>query len=325
MNTFKKVGLTALAGSLVVSSAVAGEMSVTGGASIGLKNTEKTSSGKSWTMGNQLTFTGSGELDNGMNVSLSFVLDQGDNETDTTAGAGTAPFDSHSVTISSDSLGTLVFSGEGGSSAQSALDTTAAGDLWDNGSGFYAAGSSPIAAEAGDNSMLYTLPTFMDDLTLKASYSPGSAGGSSATSWSASYAGVEGLSLDYGTGQVETIGSEADVTTMKASYAYSSFTLSYSNTEAEHDATSNTDEEISSWNIAYTVSDDLSIAYGTEEIDTEGASPNEEAEKLNVSYTTGGVTISATQYNFENRGNSTTEAATTGDHSRWALSASFAF
>tara|TARA_B100000242_G_C42966796_1_gene448513 strand:- start:39 stop:1016 length:978 start_codon:yes stop_codon:yes gene_type:complete len=325
MNTFKKVGLTALAGSLVVSSAVAGEMSVSGGASIGLKNTEKTSSGKSWTMGNQLTFTGSGELDNGMNVSLSFVLDQGDDETDTTTGAGNAPFDSHSVTVSSDSLGTLVFSGEGGSSAQSAIDTTAAGDLWDNGSGFYATGSSPLAAEAGNNSMLYTFPSIVDDLTLKASYSPGSAGGSSATSWSASYAGVEGLSVDYGTGQIETIGSEADITTMKASYAYSSFTLSYSNTEAEHDATSNTDEEISSWNIAYTVSDDLSIAYGTEVIETEGSSPDEEAEKLNVSYTTGGVTISATQYNFENRGNSTTEAATTGDHSRWALSASFAF
>tara|TARA_B100001248_G_scaffold222177_1_gene178589 strand:- start:179 stop:1156 length:978 start_codon:yes stop_codon:yes gene_type:complete len=325
MNTFKKVGLTALAGSLVVSSAVAGEMSVSGGASIGLKNTEKTSSGKSWTMGNQLTFTGSGELDNGLNVSLSFVLDQGDDETDTTTGAGNAPFDSHSVTVSSDSLGTLVFSGEGGSSAQSAIDTTAAGDLWDNGSGFYATGSSPLYAEAGNNSMLYTLPSFIDDLTLKASYSPGSAGGSSATSYSASYAGVEGLSVDYGTGQIETIGSEADITTMKASYAYSSFTLSYSNTEAEHDATSNTDEEISSWNIAYTVSDDLSIAYGTEVIETEGSSPDEEAEKLNVSYTTGGVTISATQYNFENRGNSTTEAATTGDHSRWALSASFAF
>ena len=326
MNKFKKVGLTALAGSLVVTSAVAGEMSVSGGASIGLKNTSKTSSGKSWTMGNQLTFSGSGELDNGMNVSLSFVIDQNDDTTlGQTARESNSPFDSHSVTVSSDALGTLVFSGEGGSSAQSAIDTTAAGDLWDNGSGFYATGSSPLAAEAGNNSMLYTFPSIVDDLTLKASYSPGSAGGSSATSWSASYAGVEGLSVDYGTGQVETIGSEADVTTMKASYAYSSFTLSYSNTEAEHDATSNTDEEISSWNIAYTVSDDLSIAYGTEVIETEGSSPDEEAEKLNVSYTTGGVTISATQYNFENRGNSTTEAATTGDHSRWALSASFAF
>ena len=163
MNTFKKIGLTALAGSLVVTSAYAGSMSVAGGASIGLKNTTKTSTGKSWTMGNQLTFSGSGELDNGMNVSLSFVMDQGDD-----TAASTGPFDSHSVTISSDMLGTLVFSGEGGSSAQSAIDTTAAGDAWNNGSAFTVSSS-----EAGDNSMLYTLPTIMDDVTAVVSYSPG--------------------------------------------------------------------------------------------------------------------------------------------------------
>ena len=325
MNTFKKVGLTALAGSLVVSSAVAGEMSVAGSASIGLKNTEKTASGKSWTMGNQLTFSGSGELDNGMNVSLSFVIDQGDDETDTATGAAGSPFDSHSVTVSSDALGTLVFSGEGGSSAQSAIDTTAAGDIWDNGSGFYATGSSPIAAEAGDNSMLYTLPSIMDDLTVKASYSPGGAGGGSATAWSLGYTGVEGLTLDYAQGQVETVGSEAEVTTMKASYAISSFTVSYSDTSAEHDASSNTDEDITSWNVAYTVSDDLSIAYGTETIETEGQSVDEEGEKINVSYTTGGVTLAATQYYFDNGGNSNTESASTGDSERWSLSATFAF
>ena len=34
-------------------------------------------------MGNQLTFSGSGELDNGLNVSLSFVLDQGDDKSTT--------------------------------------------------------------------------------------------------------------------------------------------------------------------------------------------------------------------------------------------------
>ena len=326
MNNFKKIGLTALAGSLVVTSAVAGEMSVSGGASIGLKNTTKTASGKSWTMGNQLTFTGSGELDNGMNVSLSFVIDQND---DSTLGTGAqldnAPFDSHSVTVSSDSLGTLVFSGEGGSSAQSAIDTTAAGDIWDNGSGFYASGSSPIAAEAGDNSMLYTLPSIMDDLTVKASYSPGGAGGGSATAWSLGYTGVEGLTLDYAQGQVETVGSEAEVTTMKASYAISSFTVSYSDTSAEHDAAANTDEDITSWNVAYTVSDDLSIAYGTETIETEGQSVDEEGEKINVSYTTGGVTLSATQFYFDNGGNTNTEAAATGDSERWSLSATFAF
>jgi outer membrane protein OmpU len=146
MNKFKKIGLTALASSLVVSSAVAGEMSVSGGASIGLKNTSGTSSGKSWTMGNQLTFTGSGELDNGMTVSTSFIIDQADDSTTTTNARD--PFDSHSVTISSDSMGTLVFSGEGGSSANSAIDTTAAGDLWNNGSGI----SGPISPNAGNNS-----------------------------------------------------------------------------------------------------------------------------------------------------------------------------
>ena len=81
MNNLKKIGLTALAASLVTTSAFAGEMSVAGSASIGVKNTTGTAGtalGKSWTMGNQLTFTGGGELDNGMNVSLSFIIDQND-------------------------------------------------------------------------------------------------------------------------------------------------------------------------------------------------------------------------------------------------------
>ena len=319
MNNLKKIGLSALAGSLVAFSASAGEMSVSGGASIGLKNTTKTATGKSWTMGNQLTFSGSGELDNGMNVSLSFVIDQGDDASTTTNARD--PFDSHSLTISSDSMGSLVFSGEGGSSAASAIDTTAAGDLWDNGSGF----GSPKASEAGDNSMLYTLPSFMDDLTIKAGYSPGSAGGSSATSYSATYAGVEGLSVSYGVGQTETITSEAEQTVMKASYAFGSFTLSASSNEYAYDTASQNDEEVTSWQVAYTVSDDLSISYGSETHDTEGSTVDEEAEAINVSYTTGGVTISATSYEFTGRGNSNTESSTTGDTERWALSATFAF
>ena len=324
MNKFKKVGLTALAGSLVVTSAVAGEMSVSGGASIGLKNTSKTSTGKSWTMGNQLTFTGSGELDNGMNVALSMVIDQNDDSTKTTAAQlDNSPFDSHSVTISSDALGSLKFSGEGGSSASSAIDTTAAGDLWDNGSGF----GSPPSAEAGNNSMLYTLPSLMDDLTIKAGYSPGSAGGPSATSFSVGFTGVEGLSVDFGVGDTETIKTEAEQTVMKASYAFGSFTISASNNEYDYSLNDGTqdDVETSSYQLAYTVSDDLSISYGSETRDTATQTVDEEAEAINVSYTTGGVTISATQYEFTGRNNSNTEGPTTGDTERWALSATFAF
>ena len=75
MNNFKKIGLSALAGSLVATSAFAGEMSVAGSASINVEHTNggNGDSGKTFSMGNQLTFTGGGELDNGLNVSLSFV------------------------------------------------------------------------------------------------------------------------------------------------------------------------------------------------------------------------------------------------------------
>ena len=311
----KKIGLTALAASLVSVSAHAGALSVAGGASIGLKNTTKTSTGKSWTMGNSVTFTGSGELDNGMNVSVSFELDHGA-EAGTAGDAAKGPFDSHSVTVSSDELGTLVFAGHGGSSAQSAIDTTAAGDAWNNGSNFTVGASS-----TSDNMLTYTLPTIVDDVTAVVSYTPGAAGVDSATAWRLGYTGFEGLTVDYAVGDNETVGAKAEATTFKASYAYSSFTLSYSNNEYDTEAATG-GQDIDSWNLAYTVNDDLSVAYGTETHDTEAQNVDEEAEYVNVSYTTGGVTLSASQYMYEGDSNT---AGAGGEIDRWALSATFAF
>ena len=311
----KKIGLTALAASLVSVSAHAGALSVSGGASIGVKDTSKTSTGKSFTMGNSVTFTGSGELDNGMNVSISFELDQGA-EAGTAGAAAKGPFDSHSVTISSDELGTLVFAGHGGSSAQSEIDTTAAGDAWNNGSNFTVSASS-----TSNNMMLYTLPTFIDDVTAKVSYTPGAAGVDSATAWRLGYTGVEGLTVDYAQGDNETVGAKAEATTFKASYAYSSFTLSYSKNEYDTEAATG-GQDIDSWNLAYTVNDDLSVAYGVETHDTEAQVVDEEAEYVNVSYTTGGVTLSASNYMYEGDSNT---AGAGGEIDRWALSATFAF
>ncbi len=70
MTNLKKLGLSALAGSLVATSAFAGEVTVAGGASVAVEhiNGGGANAGKSFSMGNQLTFTGGGELDNGLNV-----------------------------------------------------------------------------------------------------------------------------------------------------------------------------------------------------------------------------------------------------------------
>ena len=305
----KKIGLTALAGSLVVTSAHAGAMSASGTASMALKNDSNTQAGKSWTMGNSVILSGGGELDNGINVSLSFELDSG---VDTGTGAG--PFDSHSLTLSSDGLGTLVFAGHGGSSAQGAIDGTAAGDLWNNGSGI----TGPTAAASGDNSMLYTLPAMVDGVGITASYSPGRASQDSHTAFAISYTGVEGLTLNYGQGDSGAPGSEVTSTSMKATYAVGSFTLGASKTEA--DKTGASDREVTSYNVAYTVSDDISIGYGVETFDTAGSSVDEETRGFNISYTTGGMTLGAMQVEAEGVGNSATS-----EKDRWKLSASFAF
>jgi len=310
----KKIGLTALAGSLVSTSAFAGAMSVAGGASIGLEhiNGGAADAGKSFSMGNQLTFTGSGELDNGLNVALSFVIDQGDDEMP----AESSPFDSHSVTVSSDALGSLKFSGEGGSSATSALDTTAAGDIWDA----YDIASTvhPTGIGGGSNSMLYTLPALMDGLSLNASFNPSGTSTESAMGYSATYTGVEGLSVSYGSGDGTTANTSADA--MKASYAYGPVTVAYSNYEYDADG-STSDDDTTSYKVSYTVSDEISISYGTETIERP-TKEDVETSRISASYTAGGMTITATMDEIENMDGTTTA---TQDRERWALGASFAF
>jgi len=312
MNNLKKIGLTALAGSLVVTSAFAGELTATGSASMGVSNitgTADASTGKDFSMANSVYLNGSTELDNGMTVSMYFELDAG---VDT--GTGTGPFDNHSVTVSSDTLGTLTLSGHGGSSAQSAMDTTAAGDIWNQTLGI----TGPTAAAAGNDSLYYTLPAMMDGLAISASMSPGRAAQETHTSFGLVYTGVEGLTVKYGQGDSGAPGAETESTTMMASYAIGSFTLSASNTEADNTGAAN--REVDAYQLAYTVSDDISITYGSETFDLTGNATDEEVEAFGVSYTSGGMTISANSYEAKGAGNSATAKS-----DKWALTAAFAF
>jgi len=332
MNNFKKIGLTALAGSLVAATAYAGEVTVAGSASMKVEHVDggAANAGKSFSMGNQLTFTGGGELDNGLNVSISFVLDQGD-DTTTSVDSGTStfgggvPFDSHSVSISSDSLGTLKFAGEGGANVQTAVDTTAAGDLWDNSFGITTA-EDPKTSKSTNNMMSYTLPSIIDGVALSASYTPKDTGAASSSAYAIAYTGVEGLTLNYATGSDDsTAGSESDTTTMKASYAYGPITVSYSENEFDGAGTgANTDQEVTAYQVAYTVSDAISISYGAEDIKTPDNASDEDMDISGIvaSYTAGGMTISGTMISADNTGHST---ADTEDKDQWSLSASFAF
>ena len=75
MNNFRKIGLTALAGSLVASAAVAGDLAVTGAAEMAVKNHSHDSNGKSVSMVNSVNFAGSGETDGGLTVGSTETVD----------------------------------------------------------------------------------------------------------------------------------------------------------------------------------------------------------------------------------------------------------
>ena len=98
MDSLKKIGITALAGTLAsVSAAQAGSLSVSGTAELSYTQKDSTEmTGNPIGMGKDITFNGSGELDNGWTVSVMHDL------TDAAAWA------SSSLTIGMGSLGTIV-------------------------------------------------------------------------------------------------------------------------------------------------------------------------------------------------------------------------
>ena len=323
----KKIGLTALAASLVSVSANAGAISVSGGASMNVTGHtgEGRDVGTSFTMGNQLTFTGSGELDNGMNVSVSFVIDQGD---DTDAANG--PFDSHSVTVSSDAMGSLTLAGEGGTTATGAINKSAAGNLWDAFDGLGTLNLVDFSADlmttvsAGTNGFMYTSPELAEGLTLVGSYVPQASSRESGTGYGINYTGFDGLTLNYASQDIvgTTTALSGDLDVMKASYVYGSFTGTISNSDYST-GTAASNSETDSYAVSYSVTDELSITYGSE-THVSGTAGDQDAEitGISFSYTSGGMTLSGSMKDGENLSYTT---ATVEDREQWTLGASFAF
>ena len=322
----KKIGLTALAASLVSVSAHAGSMSVAGSASMNASGVsgDGQNGGSGFSMGNQLTFTGSGELDNGLTVSLSFIQDN-----------GTPTFDNHSVTVSSDSLGSLKLAGQGGSTASNQVDATAAGDLWDKFDGLTAVKvgteentvnfQTDLAqtASAGTNAFLYTSPELMDGLTVVASYQPQGTARESGTGYGFNYSGVEGLTVNYASTDVvgANDNTSGDNTVMKVSYAYGPVTATWSNLDHDEGAVAN-DMESTSWAVSYTITDELSVTYGTETHDKGDNTVDSEIDGVSFSYTSGGMTITGSMTDGQNLDNTNSAGA---DVEKWTLGASFAF
>ena len=152
MNNIKKIGLTALAGSLVAGSVSAATMSVSGSAGMSYTGGDsKAVAGQGWTMGDSITFSASGDV-NDIGVTLTMELDGDDSD----GADGTQVFDNQSIAFDLGDAGTLTFHGHGGSSALGAKDDVmpaAWEEPWDI---LVGAEANVIGGAGGDNMFVYS-------------------------------------------------------------------------------------------------------------------------------------------------------------------------
>ena len=318
MNNFKKISLTALAGSLVATSvAYAGALEVTGAAEMKIANNSQSAAGKTVGMANNIYFKGAGETDGGLNVALSFELDDGSD-----SGNASGAFDNHSVSVGNDTLGTIAVHGHGGSNSAAALDTTAAGDFWDSTLGI-SSSNTPTSAASGNNLVVYSLPSLVDGLSLGASYASNGENNEGSTAFGLTYAGVDGLSVSYGRGESnQTINVDKDQTVMSLTYVYGPVTLGFSDNDIDH-STATSDQETRSYALSYALTEELSVTYGEETIKKTGKASDIEVEGVSASYTTGGMTVAVKTVDATNVDHSSTAA--NNDNDMWKVSLSFAF
>ena len=305
MNDIKKIGLTALAGSLVAFSANAAEMSVSGATLLTYTSEDNTeTTGNPIGMKTNLAFTASGDV-NGYTVSYLNTMSDGMNS-----------ISSARLSVDMGDLGTISYDNGSGSGLATIDDKTptAAEEIWD---GLGATGATVGGlAGFGSTGVINYVNTF-GGITLNAAArrgsatanSDGSSSGSGETSFmdaaitgSADMLGLEGVAWGLGYGEQEagqeTVvgGNEGDNTDFTAFVNYTVGPVSVGYQEAAYDAggAGGTNEYSKRWGIAFNVNENLSISYG--EAETEYAKAGlahvtEDIDGIAISYTMGSMKI----------------------------------
>ena len=301
MNKLTKLGLTAVAGSLVASSAYAGALDVSGSATIKYKSDDDDEvTGNAFSMGKGISFSGSGELDNGYTMSYSYTM------TD-------AAFSSQSIMLDMGDAGSIgLGNGNSGAGLQAHryVIPSAGEEVWDD-------------VDADDNG----LPTHSDTNAVYYNGTFGAVGLSAAyvddsdksdNSIVVTYDGlVDGLTLGYGTGED---GDTVDLMTAYAKYTVGSITAAIQRSERDLTAGDSSDEKSTGLGISLAVNENMSISYGMFDVDMGTAKEDEESRGISASYTQGGMTIVGVA-------NATDSVAgTAGDDDTFSeISVSFAF
>jgi outer membrane protein OmpU len=286
MDKIKKLGLTALAGSMVATSVSAADLSVTGSWSWNWDSADSDESGNPMSMGDSVTFSAAGETDQGWGATANWELDNGS-------------FDDQWLTLDFGDGGVLQYGGtsKGGRgvglvddyipNADTPVYSATAGSGAELGVARGASGTDNVSHQIT-----------VGDVKIGAEVQKG-AGTSS--SWGFQYSGIDNLTIGFGTSDIDpgAANGGSDSNTAGFKYAIAGVTLGYQMTEVDNNAT---DEDAVMYGASFAVNDDLTISYGRQTVELQGKASDEVNSGFSASYTMGSMSIGAYVNKTENVG-----------------------
>ena len=307
----KKIGLSALAGSLAMVSANAVELAVSGKTEVTyLSHDSNTTTGNPFGFGNAISFSGSGDV-NGMTGTYFAAIDDG----------GSASFASSEISLDMGAMGTVGLDQGVGSYGVSTIDDKmpyAYEEIWT-----YTGASNGLRAAGGATNVLGYKNTFAG-YTLNVELNPGSGattneaaaavaavksgdGGSSGATttnngynWALTGSPIDGLNVGVGYGKEEstlttTNAEDTEFATGYVTYAMGGATVGYQMSEGSGGSTGTASNEAEMYGISFSVNENLAISYNVLDntFDKAGVQVDvtEETTGIGASYTMGSASV----------------------------------
>ena len=337
MNNLKKIGVSALAGSLVAFAGNAGELSVSGSANltytseeIGPTVSSANNIGNPFGSASDVSFNGSGDV-NGMTVSFFAAID-----------AGGGSYASNSFSVDMADMGKIRFDQGVGGNGAAAIDDkspTAWEESWDgiaNGVGISMTGSTNVFEYENTIAgfgVAAAWDTEIDDARTAdgvTSANNTTAVDGSNTSFAITNATlIDGL--DFGVGMSETDIKDGSATTSDietivgyANYTVGPVTLGYTQAEQTGGTQGHDSHVMEAYGIVFAVNENLSLSFNNHEVTygkTAGnADQSVDTDGIAIAYSMGGASIKV--QNNESSGN-TTSATYAEDRTEVNLSLAF--
>jgi outer membrane protein OmpU len=316
----KKIGLTALAGSLAMVSAGAVELVVTGKTEVTYVTKDYNTTGNPFGLGNMISFNGSGDV-NGMTVSYNANMQDGGSVSATTSDV----FASASLMVDMGDLGkTGLDQGAGVFGADTIDDMMpyAYEEIWT----YVGSGTSAGHAVGGGNQNVIGYSNSYAGLNLSVEIDPGqkasSTGDGGTTAVGTTEGGVnfaltssdlmDGLTVGLGHGEEDTydktMASEATYNTGFAKYAIGAATVGYQLSESRGGSSGKVATDSEFYGISYSVNENFAISYN--EVNTDfysvATASQEETTGIGASYTMGSAAVRVLTAEIKNKGGVTT-------------------